>query len=115
MIKAIIASLIFACLLLAISIKLYDESITHVTLSDSFLAFLSNVNDEFEGFRISIPKITDVDKIVQRPNTITINNAWDAIKYAYYELVSVKAIQVMINGFITLINVFIGCFNLSFL
>lgn len=60
MIKKIIFGGIFLCLCIAVPLAImgYD----HVTLGPTFVAFMRNVSNDLEGFKIAIPDIPKIPK-----------------------------------------------------
>lgn len=97
MIRKIIFSLILFCLLVAISIKIFDSSITRVQLGTPFLSFMNSCNLELNEFKIEIPSIPSIPKV----SNLDVN-FFEGILNAFISFV---------NGLTTLLNFVITFFN----
>lgn len=127
MIKNIVFSLLLICLLVAVSIKLVDSSITHVELGTPFFTLLNTTSIELASFKIEIPNIPRLDYFHELgEETITINNAWDAFRLSlaqfnilrnfFNSIISfINFITTIVNFTIMLLNVVIQTLQFTFI
>lgn len=104
MIKNILFSLIFVCLMFAVSLSMFG--VTHVELGAPFMSFLQQTNRQLNDFKIAIPSIPLIPLMEQTNFFMAILNV----------LVSfVNGLVNLINFIITIVNIIIQLLQFVFI
>lgn len=104
MIKNILFSLIFVCLMFAVSLSMFG--VTHVELGAPFMSFLQQTNRLLNDFKIAIPSIPLIPLMEQTNFFMAILNV----------LVSfVNGLVNLINFIITIVNIIIQLLQFVFI
>ena len=104
MIRNILYSLIFICLMFAVSLSMFG--ITHVELGAPFMSFLQSTNRQLNDFKIAIPSIPLIPLMEQTNFFMALLNV----------LVSfVNGLSNLINFIITIVNIVIQLLQFIFI
>lgn len=104
MIKNILYSLIFICLMFAISLSMFG--VTHVELGAPFMSFLQQSNRELNDFIIEIPSIPMIPLMEKTNALMLILNVL---------ITFVNGLSNLINFLITIVNIIIKVLQFVFI